>query len=157
MREAVKWILGSGAALAALAGTASAVQAQADPARVTAFIDQRQARMKALGGATKTLAGFAKGDATAPDARKAAALLVTAGNMDRWWPRGTAKGVGDSKASPAIWTDGRRFAQRVTQYRTAATAMNKAVLSGDKAQVAAQLPAIGASCKGCHTDFQLKD
>jgi cytochrome c556 len=113
--------------------------------------------MKSLGGATKTLAGFAKGDATAPDARKAAALLATAGNMDRWWPRGTAKGAGDSKASPAIWTDGRRFAQRITQYRTAAAAMNKAAQSGDKALVAAQLPALGASCKGCHTDFQLKD
>jgi cytochrome c556 len=35
--------------------------------------------------------------------------------------------------------------------------MNKAAQSGDKALVAAQLPALGASCKGCHTDFQLKD
>jgi len=157
MRKAGNWILALSAATAVAVGAASAVQAQDDPSRIAAFIDQRQARMKSLGAATKTLSGFAKGDATIADARKAAALLAATNNIDRWWPRGTAKGVHDSKASPAIWTDGRGFAQRVVQYRQATAAMNRAVATGDRAQVAAQLPALGASCKACHTAFQLKD
>ncbi|MDP8912593.1 MAG: cytochrome c [Pseudomonadota bacterium] len=146
----------------ALAGLSTAIAVSAghaqrsrpDPA---ALVDQRQARMKALGGSMKTLTGFAKGERTAADARKAAAVLSAARDMHRWWPQGTAKGAGDSKASPAIWTDKQRFAQRVAEYRQAAAAMDKAARSGDAAQVRAQLPALGASCKSCHTAFQLKD
>jgi len=157
MRKIAAWLLAASAATFGMVGAASAVQSSNDPARLAALVDQRQARMKALGAATKTLTTFAKGDATAADARKAGAVLAAASNMDRWWPRGTAKGVGDSKASPAIWTDTRGFAQRVARYRQAAAAVNRAAMTGDRAQVAAQLPALGASCKGCHTDFQLKD
>jgi cytochrome c556 len=157
MRKFATGLLALSAATAGALGAASAVQAQNDPARLATFIDQRQARMKSLGAATKTLSTFAKGDATAVDARKAGAILAAAGNMDRWWPRGTAKGVGDSKASPTIWTDGRKFASEVAKYRQASAAMNKAALTGDRAQVAAALPDLGASCKSCHTAFQLKD
>lgn len=139
------------------AGAVSVGYAQRPPANPAALIDQRQARMKALGGSMKTLTGFAKGEGTAADARKATAVLVAAGDMHRWWPPGTAKGVGDSKASPAIWTDKQRFLQRVAEYRQASAAMDKAARSGDAARVRAQLPALGASCKSCHTGFQLKD
>ncbi len=146
-------------ALAALstAIALSAGHAQRSAPDPAAFVDQRQARMKALGGSMKTLTGFTKGEGTAADARKAGAVLAAARDMHRWWPQGTAKGAGDSKASAAIWTDKQRFAQRVAEYRQAAAAMDKAARSGDAAQVRAQLPALGASCKSCHTAFQLKD
>ena len=149
------------AALLALAGWSAAIAVSAGHAQRSApdpaaFIDQRQARMKALGGSMKTLTNFAKGEGTAADARKAAAVLAAARDMHLWWPQGTAKGAGDSKASPAIWTDKQRFGQRVAEYRQAAAAMDKAARSGDAAQVRAQLPALGASCKSCHTAYQLK-
>jgi cytochrome c556 len=146
----------------ALAGMSTAIAlsagyAQRTAANPAALVDQRQARMKALGGSMKTLTGFAKGEGTAADARKAGAVLAGARDMHLWWPQGTAKGAGDSKASPAIWTDKQRFGQRLAEYRKAAAAMDKAARSGDAAQVRAQLPALGASCKSCHTGFQLKD
>jgi cytochrome c556 len=146
----------------ALAGLSTAIavsagQAQRSAPDPAALVDQRQARMKALGGSMKTLAGFTKGEATAAEARKAGDVLAAAREMHRWWPQGTAKGVGDSKASPAIWTDNQRFGQRIAEFRQASAAMNKASRSGDVALVRAQLPALGASCKSCHTAFQLKD
>lgn len=146
----------------ALAGLSTAIalsagHAQRSAPNPAAVIDQRQARMKTLGGSMKTLTGFAKGEGTAADARRAAAALAAARDMHLWWPRGTAKGAGDSKASPAIWTDKPGFGRRVAEYRQAAAAMDKAARSGDAAQVRAQLPALGASCKSCHTAFQLKD
>ena len=146
----------------ALAGLSAAIalsagHAQRPAPNPAALVDQRQARMKAVGGAMKTLTNFAKGEGTAADAQRAAAVLAGARNMHLWWPQGTAKGVGDSKASPAIWTDKQRFGQRIAEFRQAAAAMNKAARTGDAAQVRAQLPALGASCKSCHTAFQLKD
>ena len=146
----------------ALAGLSTAValsaaHAQRPAPNPAALVDQRQARMKAVGGAMKALTNFAKGEGTAADARKAGAVLAAARDMHRWWPQGTAKGVGDSKASPAIWTDRQRFGQRLAEFRQAAAAMDKSARSGDAAQVRAQLPALGASCKSCHTAFQLKD
>ncbi len=146
----------------AMAGLSTAIflsagHAQRPAPNAAAVVDQRQARMKAVGGAMKTLTNFAKGEGTAADARKAGALLAAARDMHRWWPQGTAKGAGDSKASPAIWTDKQRFGQRLAEFRQAAAAMDKAARSGDAAQVRAQLPALGASCKSCHTAFQLKD
>lgn len=146
----------------ALAGLSTAIALSAGHAQRSApdpaaLVDQRQARMKALGGSMKTLTGFAKGEATAADARKAGAVLAAARDMHLWWPQGTAKGVGDSKAAPAIWTDKQRFGQRLAEFRQAVAAMDKAARSGDAAQVRAQLPALGASCKSCHTAFQLKD
>lgn len=145
-------LAGLGAATAVSAGHAQ--RPARDP---IAFVDQRQARMKALGGSMKTLTGFSKGEGSTADARKAAATLTAARDMHRWWPRGTAKGAGDSKASPAIWAEQARFQQRVAEFRQAAAAMDRAARSGDAAQVRAQLPVLGGSCKSCHTAFQLKD
>jgi cytochrome c556 len=144
-------------ALAALGGALAVSTGHAQRADPAALVDQRQARMKALGASMKTLTGFAKGEGTAADARNAAAVLIAARDMPRWWPRGTAKSVGDSKASPAIWAEQPRFQQRIAEFRQAAAAMDKAARSGDAAQVRAQLPVLGGSCKSCHTAFQLKD
>jgi cytochrome c556 len=113
--------------------------------------------MKAIGGSMKTLAGIAKGEANVAEARKAAAVLTAAQNMHLWWPAGTAKGVGDSDASPAIWKEQQAFLRRVVEYRLAATAMDKAARSGDVAQIRAALPALGASCKSCHKPYRLED
>jgi cytochrome c556 len=142
-------------AVCVLAASGHTQRKAADPA---ALVDQRQARMKALGAATKTLTGFTKGDAPAAEAGKAGAVVAAMGrDIHKLWPRGTAKGVSDSDAAPAIWTQRGRFNQRIVQFRRAAAAMNRAARTGDAAQVKAQLPAYGASCKACHTDFRLED
>lgn len=144
----------AGVAAASLVSVGYAQRPPADPA---AYIDQRQARMKALGGSMKILTGVAKGEGSIADARKAAATLLSARDMHRWWPQGTAKGVSDSEAAPAIWTERARFNQNVVQYRNAAAAVDKAARSGDLGQVRAAFPAVGASCEACHTRYRLED
>jgi cytochrome c556 len=133
-----------------------AVQAQTrDPA---ASIDQRQARMKALGASMKTLTAFGKGSGTAAEARKAAGTLAAAGRaMPNWWPRGTAKGVGDSEAAPAIWTDQARFRQQLATFARASDRMDKVAATGNAATLAAELRNVGSSCKGCHDLYRLED
>ena len=134
-----------------------AVQAQggANPA---ALVEQRQGRMKALGGAMKTLTGFSKGDASAADATKAAGVLAAAGRgMPGWWPRGTATGVGDSEALPAIWSDQPGFRRQLAAFRTASAQMDAAAKSGDATKVGAALRVVGGSCKGCHDGYRLKN
>ena len=143
-------------ALSAALLAVPAVHAQGGAAP-TAQVEQRQSRMKALGGAMKTLTGFSKGEAPAAEARKAAAVLAAAGRgMPGWWPRGTGVGAGDSEALPVIWTDQPRFRQQLAAFRTASAQMDAAARTGDAAKVGAALRAVGGSCKGCHDGFRLK-
>jgi cytochrome c556 len=141
-----------GAALLAM----PAVQAQSrDP---VALVEQRQARMKALGGAMKTLNAFSKGNGTASEAAKASGTLAAAGRaMPGWWPRGTAVGVTDSEAAPKIWTDAAGFRKRLAAFRTASAQMEVAARTGDAARVGAAMPALGGSCKGCHDGYRVED
>ncbi len=144
-----------GALIAALLAM-PAVQAQGG-AKPADLVEQRQARMKALGGAMKTLSTFSKGEAEAADAAKAGGVLAAAGRaMPGWWPRGTAIGVGDSEAKPVIWTDAAGFGQRMAAFRTASVQMDAAARTGDAAQVGAAMRAVGGSCKGCHDAFRIE-
>jgi cytochrome c556 len=133
-----------------------AVQAQSrDP---VALVEQRQARMKALGGAMKTLNAISKGNGTAPEAAKAAGTLAAAGRaMAGWWPRGTAVGVSDSEAAPKIWTDTPGFRKQLAAFRTASARMDVAARTGDAARVGAAMPALGGSCKSCHEGYRIED
>jgi cytochrome c556 len=146
-------------AIGSLAATLSisAVQAQrgTDPA---GLVEQRQARMKALGGSMKTLSGFAKGEASAADAAKAAGVLAAAGRaMPGWWARGTGVGVSDSEALPAVWADPQRFRQQLVAFERASAQMQRAAAAGDAAKVGAELRTLGGSCKSCHDGFRIKD
>ncbi len=133
-----------------------AVQAQGGRAPAD-LVEQRQGRMKALGGAMKTLTGFSKGEGQAPDAAKAAGVLAAAGKaMPGWWPRGTAVGVGDSEAGPAIWTDANGFKQRLAAFASASAQMDAAAKTGDAVKVGGALRVVGGSCKGCHDEYRIK-
>jgi cytochrome c556 len=146
--------------LAALIGgllAMPAVQAQrgADPVKL---VEQRQARMKALGASMKTLSAFAKGEAGAPDAQKAADVLAAGGKaMPGWWARGTAIGVSDSEAAPAIWTDPAGFRKQLAAFQRASAQMRSAARTGDVAKVGAELRSVGGTCKGCHDGFRKED
>ena len=141
--------------LALLAMPAVQAQRGADP---VALVEQRQARMKALGASMKTLSGFAKGEASAPDAQKAAEILAAGGRaMPGWWARGTGVGVSDSEAKPEIWTDAANFRQRLVAFQRASAGMQIAARTGDATKVGAELRTAGASCKGCHDGFRLED
>ena len=123
-----------------------------------AVIDARQAQMKQLGGAMKTLSGYAKGDGDLAQARAAAALVSRAGaSMPHLFPAGTGVGVGDSSTRSTLWKERDQFAARVAQFQTAAAGLNAATARGDRAEVGQRLGAVGASCKACHEKWQVKD
>lgn len=143
--------------LGAVQFDAAAQSGKVDP-RIAA-IDQRQAGMKQIGGAMKTLVGFSKGeiDDSARARAAGATMLQLSRRMPGWWRPGTEVGVSDSKAKPEIWTQRRQFNQRLAAFRTAAAAMNRAAATGDKAKVGAQIGVLGPTCKGCHQDYQVKN
>jgi cytochrome c556 len=153
-----KMLIAAGLVLTLGAGAAqlSAQSTKLDP-RIAA-IELRQSHMKSAGASMKTLVGFAKGEVgDAAKAKQAAATLQAVGrHMPKMWPKGTAAGVGKSKAKPEIWTQRKQFAQRISEYNLAATAMSKAAATGDKALVGKQLGALGETCKSCHGSYQVK-
>ena len=152
--------MGGAAVLAAALVLAPA--SDAAPKRATkqqlAVIDARQGQMKQLGGAMKTLSGYARGDGDLAQARAAAALVSRAGaSMPHLFPVGTGVGVGDSNARLTLWEERDQFAARVAQFQTAAAGLNTATARGDRAEVGQRLGAVGASCKACHEKWQVKD
>jgi len=144
-------------ALAALllvgaAGAGSSALAQ-DPA---ALVDQRQAEMKKLGGAMKTISQFVKGEAgTVDEVRKAATVLAEVhGGMDKLWWEGTAEGVGDSEAKANIWTEREKFNAAMEASEVQSAELVTVAAAGDKAAIGQQLGKVGAACKACHQDYK---
>ena len=153
-----KMLIAAGLVLTLGAGAAQLSAQTAKPDARTRAIDLRQSHMKSAGASMKVLVGFAKGDIDdIAKARQAAATLRAVGRqMPKMWLKGTAAGVGKSKAKPEIWTQRTQFAQRISAYNAAAAAMSKAVASGDKALIGKQLGPLGESCKSCHGSYQVK-
>ena len=151
-----------GAAVVLAAAVALAPASDAAPKRATkqqlAVIDARQAQMKQLGGAMKTLSVYAKGEGELAQARASAAVMSRAGaTMPNLFPAGTAVGVGDSSTRASLWKERDQFAARVAQFQTAAAGLNAATARGDRAEVGQRLGPVGASCKACHQAWQVKD
>ena len=146
-------------ALVVLAGASAAAAPRKPTQQQAAVIDYRQAQMKQLGGAMRTLGAFAKGDlADLGKARAAAATLTRAGaSMPHLWPAGTAVGVGESNTRASLWKERDQFARRVAQFQAAARDLNGAAAGGQRTDVARRLGAVGASCKACHDEWQVKD
>lgn len=120
---------------------------------------ERKENYKQLGGATKTLSTFVKGEGgTQDDARKAAATLVDlGGKMHGWFPEGTAIGVGKSEAKPLIWTEMDKFKEKITALNAATPQLVAAVDTGDTGAIGKQLGAVGGTCKACHETYREKD
>lgn len=121
-----------------------------------AIIDARQAELKKAGDAMKALGGYAKGGDLSADVLKGhgATLAAVAKALPGWWPAGTAVGVSDSEALPAIWEKPDQFQARAVAFQTEAAALEQAIAGGDRAAIAAQVGKVGGSCKACHQDFR---
>jgi cytochrome c556 len=134
----------------------SAVAQSGASDRQLAAIEGRQAAMKRVGAAMKTLVGFSKGDiADSRQALEAAKTMESSGKQFRkLLVQGTAVGVGKSKSKPEIWTDPRDFNQQMKAFLAATEAAQRAAAKGDRAALGAQLGPLGDSCKACHTKYQ---
>ncbi|GAB3551396.1 cytochrome c [Noviherbaspirillum agri] len=72
---------------------------------------------------------------------------------------GTDKGKGweQTRAKPAIWTEKEKLGKAAMAFNKEANEMAKVAATGDAGAVKQQLGKLGATCKGCHDDFKIKD
>lgn len=145
--------LGAAVAVAIVASAGLGSALAQDPVKL---VEDRQAHMKQLGGAMKTMAAFVKeGSGTTDDVSKAATTIVNVGQkMDGLWQEGTAMGVGKSEALPKIWTERAKFDQLIEGMKVEGAKMVQVAASGDKAAIGKQLGAVGGSCKACHEAYR---
>lgn len=122
-------------------------------------VAEREAAMKAMGGAMRTIGAYVKNEGgTVEGVREGAATVaqVSARIVPNLFPAGTGPGVGDSEALPAIWEDWSGFEEMAAALTAASADLSAAAESGDRAAIAAAFAATGRSCGGCHEAYRVK-
>lgn len=131
-------------------------------AAVPEIIKARQAQFKSVGAAIKAVSDeVRKGEPSVAVIRTNAAALhkrLTSATHPRNFPRGSGKESGvTTEAGPDIWAKPAEFAAKRKAALTATDALKKAAATGDIAKIRPAVGAVGASCKGCHDQFRVKD
>ncbi|MCZ8173304.1 MAG: cytochrome c [Novosphingobium sp.] len=151
-------------ALAALATTAFAVQAQSKPAKQTKpasvaapspedIVAARQAAMVMSVGATSAMRSAAANGAPVKNlAFVASGVAKWGASLPAMFAPSTAKVP--SRAKPEVWTDQAGFAAKAKEFADATAALAAAAKADDKEAFTAALASTNASCKGCHDSFQ---
>lgn len=151
-------------ALAAIATTGFALQAQTKPAKQTKpaavaapsaeeIVAARQAAMVMSVGATSALRSAAASGTPVKN------LAFVANGVAKWgtalpamFAPSTAKAA--SRAKAEIWTDQAGFAAKAKDFADATAALAAAAKADDKEAFATALASTNAACKGCHEAFQ---
>ncbi|MBZ9934949.1 cytochrome c [Mesorhizobium sp. BR1-1-16] len=118
---------------------------------------QREADMKAIGGAIKTSAGFAMGKVPFDAAAAKAAMETVAAKATDFptlFPAGSE--TADKGASPKIWENKADFEAHAAKLASDAKAAAAAADQGADAFKAA-FAVVGANCKSCHQLYRLSD
>lgn len=123
-------------------------------------IRARQQNLKDVGASFKTVRDQLR--VSSPDfaAIKAAGadIKAKADAMVTWFPKGTGTEAGIKTAAlPAIWSDAAGFETARKNFVAAAAKFADVTASGDKAAIQAGVGPMGASCKGCHDNYRLKE
>jgi cytochrome c556 len=150
----VKKLVLASAAIAALCGVA---YAQRPASNAAATIQARQANYKQFGAALKGINDqLRSGSPDVAQIRPRAAFLAERSVLLlRWFPRGTGPEAGvRTRAKPEIWSNHAGFQRAGAAFVVAARTLNRAVQSGDIAQIRAAMPALTRSCGGCHDNFR---
>ncbi len=123
-------------------------------------IEARQAHLKEIGKAFKTISDQLKTDSPDLPQIQAAAALVPkeAQGMADWFPEGTGPESGvKTDALPVIWEDTSDFNAKVVAMQDAAAQLNTVAQGGDVAAIAAAFQATGGKCKDCHDKYRKDD
>lgn len=135
---------------AAIAFGATAVLAQANA------IAERKEIMKGVGGAAKSGAAFAKGEAPYDNA-KALAVFATmasaAAKMPSLFPDNSKTG-GETTAAPKIWEDMNGFKAGFAKLEADAKAAQASVKDVNSFKVA--FGGVTKNCGGCHEVYRIK-
>jgi cytochrome c556 len=118
---------------------------------------QREADMKAVGGAVKAASAYVQGN-TPFDAAAAKAemekVAAAATNFPTLFPAGSE--TVDKKASPAIWQNKADFEAHAAKLAKDATAAAAAADQGADAFKIA-FGTVASNCKACHQSYRLAD
>jgi cytochrome c556 len=135
--------------VAAIVMAASAVMAQGD------VITQRKDLMKGIGGATRTGAAIAKGEAPFDAAKVQEIFKTYAENGQKFGtllPAGSS--AGDTTASPKIWEDMAGFNAQLAKFVADSNAA--ATASKDLASFRTAFGDVTKSCGTCHETYRVK-
>ena len=151
---AAGFLLAASFGLVALApGPASAAE---DAMQVA---EKRSAAMKSMGGAMRTIKGFAGGRGSQDDAAKAVAVIAsTAPNITSLFPKGTGmEALPKSEAKPVIWEKWDEFGAAAKTLGEKAAVLAAAIEAGDKDKIGMAFGDLGrVGCGGCHRVFREK-
>ena len=123
-------------------------------------IELRQAQLKKMGKAFKTISDQLKsGDPDVAAVQAAAASVpVESAGMEDWFPEGTGPDSGvKTDALPIIWEDRADFEQKLADFRTASDQLAAVAEGGDITAIATAFQATGGACKACHDKFREED
>ena len=123
-------------------------------------IEARQAQLKKIGKAFKTISDQLK--AGTPDLAEiqAAAAIVPkeSADMADWFPEGTGPDAGvKTEALPIIWESKTDFNDKVVALQEAAAKLETVAQGGDVTEIASAFQTAGGTCKACHDKYRLDD
>lgn len=153
------YLLVPAAAIALCAIAACNKQPPLDPALAEAM-HTRHEGFEHIGDSMKKIADTLKGGGSLnPDLVDAAHKInELAPQLKDWFPAGSGPETGrKTGAKPEIWTQPDEFALKRETFVTEAAKLSELADANDAAGFAAQVPALGKACKGCHEEFRNKD
>lgn len=113
---------------------------------------ERMETMKAIGGAMKTLADMAKGEAEFDTARADAAVATMGENAGNIAAKFEANETDpETEALPAIWENWDDFVKKSEDLVMASSSVASIT---DEAALGAALGQLGGTCKACHSDYR---
>lgn len=116
------------------------------------FAEQREAQMKQIGAAMRTLTAVGRGEAPidAPARTAGTTLAATTKSVFTLFPPGSAAG----RADPKIWTDRAAFDAEAQKLQAAADKALAALNANDQRALSAALAEAGATCAACHRGYR---
>jgi cytochrome c556 len=152
-QKALRFACVAGILLATTAGLAIAAGESAQ-----AVIKARQAHLKDVGAAFKTVRDeVRKSEPGMAQIKEAAAVIAKgAAEIDTWFPAGSgpdSKFETDAKAE--IWADPKGFETAAKALKAEAPKLQQLANANDLAGVKSQVGKLGGACKGCHDKFRV--
>jgi len=142
-------VLAAGAATVLPVGTV----AQTPPEQQ---VDHRQAQMNRFAGAVRVLTQYVRNNQGSPQEVQTAAATIrdVAQSLPELFPRGTQRGVGDSRLKPEIWEQDARFREIVQSMQAASAGLADAAATGDNARIRQSFGEVTQICGTCHSTFR---
>lgn len=122
---------------------------------VGAIIEKRQHTLKRLGSLARQLISraFLHGQPDTNEVRAyAEEILEIAQQFSDMFPAGS--GIGDTRARPEIWHNSRDFNSKIEKFRSTASALVAAAVSGNMVATSGALSDLGSACTACHRVYR---